>query len=148
MFTRCERKNNTSLQCYLGWDLCYQVVLVGVCYLNRLPIKFNLPQNCALKRNHKQTNHEWIIDPFVKDVAVQAFVFTAPCLWWPWSAFWCLFQTVQEPLKEGNKMCKCTSSRAWFWDYSRYLVIWIPTFSSCSHCPKDLTEFQWLYSWV
>lgn len=45
--------------CYLGWDFSYKIFLVGVRYLNGLPIKFNLPQNCALKRNPKHNNSEW-----------------------------------------------------------------------------------------
>lgn len=46
-----------SISCYRSGHLCDQVFFIGVTYVNRLSIKFNLPQNCALKP--KASGHQW-----------------------------------------------------------------------------------------
>lgn len=45
----------SSSICYLGRDLSYQVFLIGVRYFDRLPVKLNLPQNCALRGNRENS---------------------------------------------------------------------------------------------
>lgn len=45
-----------SCNCYLGWNLCHQVFLVRVRYLDRLPFKFYLCQNGSLSGKWQTVN--------------------------------------------------------------------------------------------
>ncbi len=70
--------------------------------------------------------------------------FYPPCLWWPSSAFWCLFQTVQEPWKKESNFCKFTlrgdkiteDIRSFESQPSPHLAIVPKTWQSSSGCTR------------